>query len=208
MAHTTLDREATHEESVLGSRFIGYVVTVDSPAGASAHLAEIRAAHPSATHHCWAYRVGDVQRFSDDGEPGGTAGRPMLEVILKRDLDHVSAVVVRYYGGRKLGAGGLVRAYSGTLAKTLDRAGTREVVDVASFVVSAPFAYTDLLMRLLDEFSLRLSPFERSAPAFDENGPRVVVTLPAGAEDELTRALVEATNGAAELLPAPGSATG
>lgn len=199
MAHSTVGTPATHEESVLGSRFLGFVREVDDVDGAAAHLAEIRAAHPTATHHCWAYRVGREQRFSDDGEPGGTAGRPMLEVILKRDLDHVSAVVVRYFGGRKLGAGGLVRAYSGTLAKTLDGAGVRRVVDLVSATVRAPFAATDTVLRALEEAGRRSPHLTPGAPTFDADGLVVRLSLPEAEVSALEVGLREATHGGATL---------
>ena len=130
MTHTsyfTVAKEAEVEEVIKGSKFIGFVSSVRSVEAALAKLGEVRARYPDATHHCWAYRIGDELRFSDDGEPGGTAGRPMLETLQKRDLDRVIGIVTRYYGGAKLGAGGLVRAYGGTLAKTLDVAGVQEV---------------------------------------------------------------------------------
>lgn len=199
MAHLTVAAAASHEELVSGSRFIGYVTEVASVAEALAQLAALRATHPDATHHCWAYRVGEAQRFSDDGEPGGTAGRPMLEVLLKRGLDHVAAVVVRYYGGRKLGAGGLVRAYSGSVAKALDLAGTRQVVDVAQVVIRAPFAATDTVMRLLDAAPEAWAPFTRAAPEFDGHGVVIRIGIAALAVDELRVEVVEATSGAGSL---------
>ncbi len=201
MAHTTVARHAVHEEMVQGSRFIAYADEANDVAGAADHLAAIRAEHPGATHHCWAYRVDAAQRFSDDGEPGGTAGRPMLEVILKRDLDHVSAVVVRYFGGKKLGAGGLARAYSGSLAKALDLAGTHDVPDTAAVIIRAPFAHTDAVLRLLDSYSKTHPPFIRGAPEFDGAGLIARVTLAVTDQDELLRELTEVTNGAADLQP-------
>lgn len=134
---------------MLGSRFIAVVTPVASVAEATALLAEQRAVHPDATHHCWAYKVDMEMRFSDDGEPGGSAGRPMLEVILKRELDRCAAVVVRYYGGRKLGVGGLARAYGGAVARALDAAGVKEVVDTVTIKVTAPFASVDAVLREL-----------------------------------------------------------
>lgn len=201
MAHRTVAREAAHEEVVQGSRFIASVAEADSPTDAERHVEAARAAHPEATHHCWAYRIGTAQRFADDGEPGGTAGRPMLEVILKRRLDHVSAVVVRYFGGKKLGAGGLARAYSGSLAKALDAAGVRQVVDVARLTVRAPFASADVVLRSLDAFAKTHQPFSREAPEFDGRGMVLGVTLPVEAAAELRRALGEATRGSARVEP-------
>ncbi|HRQ10355.1 MAG: YigZ family protein [Trueperaceae bacterium] len=199
MAHSTIARAAMHEEVVQGSRFIAYADVAGAVGAATDHLAAIRAEHPAATHHCWAYKIGTAQRFSDDGEPGGTAGRPMLEVILKRGLDHVSAVVVRYFGGKKLGAGGLVRAYSGSLAKALDLAGTHEVPDTLSVTVRAPFAYTDAVLRLLDSYSKTHAPFVREAPEFDGAGLVARVTLAVHDEGGLLRDLTELTQGTARL---------
>lgn len=120
MPYLSVAKTHVREEVVKGSSFLALVTRVKGVDDALAKLAEVRARHPDATHNCWAYRIGAELRFSDDGEPGGTAGRPMLEVLQKRDLDFVLAVVTRYYGGTKLGAGGLVRAYGGSLAKALD----------------------------------------------------------------------------------------
>ncbi|MBX3139760.1 MAG: YigZ family protein [Trueperaceae bacterium] len=201
MAHVTVAGEASLEQSIQGSRFIAFVFEADSPESVLGRLASVRGDHPDATHHCWAFRVGPIKRFSDDGEPGGTAGRPMLEVVLKRGLDHVGGVVVRYYGGKKLGAGGLVRAYSGTLAKAFDLAGVREVVDVVSVRVWVPFAGTDVALRLLDELGRAeaFNPLVRGAPGFDERGMNVEVSVPASALAELEARLQEATNGAAKV---------
>lgn len=201
MAHVTVASEASLEQNIQGSRFIAFVFEADSPETVLDRLASVRSDHPDATHHCWAFRVGSAQRFSDDGEPGGTAGRPMLEVVLKRGLDHVGGVVVRYYGGKKLGAGGLVRAYSGTLAKALDLAGVREVVDVARVRVRVPFAGTDVALRLLDELGRAeaFNPLVRGAPDFDESGMSVTVSVPASALAALEARLKEATNGAATV---------
>ncbi|MGW2638305.1 IMPACT family protein, partial [Streptomyces sp. NPDC001348] len=91
-------------------------------------LAAVRKEHADATHNCWAYVIGadaSVQKASDDGEPGGTAGVPMLQMLLRRDMRYVVAVVTRYYGGVKLGAGGLIRAYGGAVGEALDVLGTR-----------------------------------------------------------------------------------
>jgi putative IMPACT (imprinted ancient) family translation regulator len=110
MAHRTLARRAEHEDVVKGSRFVALVAPLEGLEDAERVLAASRARHPHATHHAFAMRWGSMMRASDDGEPGGTAGRPMLEVLLKHELDHVAAVVARTFGGTKLGAGGLARA--------------------------------------------------------------------------------------------------
>lgn len=115
------------ETEVKHSRFLAAVRRVDTSEQALAFVDEQRALYPDARHHCWAFVVGADQRSraersSDDGEPGGTAGVPMLQVLHHRDLVDVAVVVTRWFGGIKLGAGGLVRAYSGAVATALDTA--------------------------------------------------------------------------------------
>ncbi|GGJ13713.1 hypothetical protein GCM10010885_23820 [Alicyclobacillus cellulosilyticus] len=115
----------TYEHVIKKSRFIGHLAPVTSVAEAEARLAAVREAHRTATHNCYAYTVGigvPVERFSDDGEPSGTAGRPILEVIRRRGLANALLVVTRYFGGTLLGANGLVRAYSDTAAGVIDTA--------------------------------------------------------------------------------------
>ncbi len=102
----------------------------------------VRAEFPAATHHCWAWAIdGDAQRSSDDGEPSGTAGRPILAAITSRELRHTLVVVVRWYGGTKLGTGGLVRAYSAAANAVLDEAATEPWV--ATQTLDLAFAYGD-----------------------------------------------------------------
>ena len=115
----TLARPVHSDLLVKKSRFVGCVQAVPDRAFAQAVVAQLRAQHPSATHVCWALLAGGQSAAHDDGEPGGTAGRPMLEVLRRQDLEGVLATVVRYFGGVKLGAGGLVRAYSGAVAQAL-----------------------------------------------------------------------------------------
>ena len=168
------------------------VASVDE---ATALLDELRAAHPDASHHVWAYRVGEAQRFSDDGEPGGTAGRPVLEVVLKRDLDFVAVVVVRYFGGRKLGAGGLARAYGAAAARALDAAGEQVVVDLARLRVTASFADADVVLRTLDAEA----DVDRGEAGYDAAGLVLEVTLPETDVPELAERLREVTRGAASI---------
>jgi len=186
----------------MGSRFIATVAPIGDAAEALARLEAQRAAHPDASHHCWAYRVGSEQRFSDDGEPGGTAGRPMLEVLLKRDLDHVVAVVVRYFGGRKLGAGGLARAYGGAVARAVRAAGEREVASTVTLEVRVPFAFVDIVLRELDG----AAGVVRGDPAFDAEGALVSATVPQRGVAALQRLLAERTRGEARCESADGDA--
>jgi uncharacterized YigZ family protein len=115
----TLARAAHSELLIKKSRFVGCVQPVPGRAEALAIVAGLRAEHPGAAHVCWALLAGGQSAANDDGEPGGTAGRPMLEVLRHQQLEGVLATVVRYFGGVKLGAGGLVRAYTDAVAQAL-----------------------------------------------------------------------------------------
>lgn len=115
-----LTESITHTELIKNSRFIVRAAPVSTVAAAMAFIETV--SEPDATHNCWAYRIADQYRFSDDGEPGGTAGRPIFAAIEQLKLTHVVVVVTRYFGGVKLGAGGLSRAYGNSAAKCLQLA--------------------------------------------------------------------------------------
>ncbi|MFE7127141.1 YigZ family protein [Streptomyces sp. NPDC057617] len=120
-------RAGAHEAEINRSRFLCALAPVASEQEAQDFVARVRKEHPTATHNCYAYVIGadaSVQRASDDGEPGGTAGAPMLQMLMRREVRYTAAVVTRYYGGVKLGAGGLIRAYGGVVGETLDLVGT------------------------------------------------------------------------------------
>ncbi|MET9483903.1 YigZ family protein [Streptomyces sp. NPDC006638] len=126
--YRTVARAGVHETEVNRSRFLCALAPVADEREAQDFVAGIRKEHPAASHHCFAYVIGadaSVQKASDDGEPGGTAGVPMLDMLLRREMRYVVAVVTRYYGGVKLGAGGLIRAYGGAVGEALDVVGVR-----------------------------------------------------------------------------------
>ncbi|MFJ8649323.1 YigZ family protein [Streptomyces sp. NPDC093546] len=125
--YRTVAREGVHETEINRSRFLCALAPAATEQEAQDFVARVRRQHPTATHNCFAYVIGAdaaVQKASDDGEPGGTAGVPMLQMLLRRDVRYVAAVVTRYYGGVKLGAGGLIRAYGGVVGEALDALGT------------------------------------------------------------------------------------
>lgn len=135
MSYRTIDRpvggSAEAEIVVLRSRFLARVARVEDEVSARALIAEVRSRHHDARHHCTAFVIGPdgaLRRSNDDGEPSGTAGRPMLEVLAGREVSDVVAVVTRWFGGTLLGTGGLARAYADATAAALDVAGTRERV--------------------------------------------------------------------------------
>jgi len=122
----TVKQAGSHEIIIQKSRFIGYVERVNTEDEAIAFIQKIKKQHHNATHNCSAYIIGDhdqIQKANDDGEPGGTAGIPMLEVLKRLSLKNVVVVVTRYFGGTKLGAGGLIRAYSSTTSETIKKIG-------------------------------------------------------------------------------------
>ncbi|MEV7795209.1 YigZ family protein [Streptomyces sp. NPDC087512] len=125
--YRTVAREGVHETEINRSRFLCALAPAATEEEAQAFIASVRKEHADANHNCWAYVIGAdaaVQKASDDGEPGGTAGVPMLQMLLRRDMRYVVAVVTRYFGGVKLGAGGLIRAYGGAVGEALDAVGT------------------------------------------------------------------------------------
>lgn len=134
------------EKIIEKSRFITYCSHVESEEEARLFLSKIRSAHSLATHVCFAFiadKTGNLQRFSDDGEPQGTAGVPILEVLKNKKLFETAVAVVRYFGGVKLGAGGLVRAYSSCAAECLDGADIRLLQVCAEYTFSAEYAGID-----------------------------------------------------------------
>lgn len=164
----TLKHPWSHELEVKHSRFVAQAAPVTSPKEALGYVQAVR--NPQATHNCWAYKVGSLYRFSDDGEPSGTAGRPILSAIEGQGLDGVVVVVARTFGGIKLGAGGLVRAYGGAVSECLRRAPKRMIVPRVRCSLQAPFEFSNTLFHLL-------AGFHRETEAFNERGLSVVFTL-------------------------------
>ena len=145
----TLAAPVHSELFIKKSRFIGCVQPVEGREAAVRIVEELRREHPGAAHVCWALMAGGQSAANDDGEPGGTAGRPMLEVLRHQDLEGVLATVVRYFGGVKLGAGGLVRAYTDAVAQALLGADKRPLRRLRSLACAVPYALEGSLRREL-----------------------------------------------------------
>lgn len=127
------------------SRFIGYIKRTETEEAAKAFIAEIKNEHKSANHNCSAYIIGEsalIQKADDDGEPSGTAGVPILEVIKREELYNVTVVVTRYFGGIKLGAGGLIRAYSSSASAVIQEAGKVFEIDMHPLTVTLDYTFT------------------------------------------------------------------
>ncbi len=146
----TLDGDARLQQDIKKSRFLAQAASVEEADSALAFIARTSAA--DATHHCWAYRIGANYRFNDDGEPGGSAGRPILAAIEGQGLDRVVVVVTRWFGGTKLGVGGLVRAYGGCAAECLRLAARRVLVERERLHVHCDFATAAALHARLRDF--------------------------------------------------------
>ncbi len=196
MGFETLARRAEHEEIVKASRFVALAQPLARLEGLEALLEERRSRLPGASHHVWGVRWGETLRWSDDGEPAGTAGRPVLEVLLKRGLDRAAVVVTRFYGGRKLGAGGLARAYGGAAAKAIDAAGARRVEDRERWRVRLPFGAVDGVVRSAADDAAVLSV------TTDYDGAGAVMTFDVleASADRWRERLADLTRGQATML--------
>lgn len=141
--YLTVDGVTENTVEIKRSKFITTLSHVESGEDAEAFVRAVRKRYPDATHNCYAYiadELGNETRFSDDGEPGGTAGQPMLEVLKKRGVVKAAVVVTRYFGGIKLGAGGLVAAYTDSVSEVLDAAGIRRMTECAEVTVECDYS--------------------------------------------------------------------
>ncbi|HEX7682414.1 MAG TPA: YigZ family protein [Trinickia sp.] len=152
----TLAAPVTAELEIRKSRFIAHALPVADRDAAMLALRRLREAYPGATHVCWALLAGGQSGMSDDGEPSGTAGRPILEVLRHHDLDGVLAAVVRYYGGVKLGAGGLVRAYTDAIASALQSAARVERIALAQLSVEIGYPDEARVRRWIEQEGVEL----------------------------------------------------
>ncbi|QGP92789.1 IMPACT family member YigZ [Neomoorella glycerini] len=149
-SYLTVAREATAEIKIERSRFIGHAREVDNEVAAREFIASIQAEHRQATHNCFAYRLGtgkqEITYYSDAGEPGGTAGRPILGAITSLGLTNVAVVVTRYFGGKKLGVRGLIEAYGQAARRVLEEAGSIRRVVTRELKLTCNYAELDRLL--------------------------------------------------------------
>ena len=177
------------------SRFIGCGCPAETEEQALKFLSDVRSAHKDASHHCYAYIIGanmGIMRYSDDGEPGGTAGMPIIEVMKARKVTNCCVVVVRYFGGILLGAGGLVRAYSQGAAAAIDACGVGGVYPTARYLMEIPYP---ALGRV--EYILKSQPVNVEDKSFSD---KVILTLTVKCMDEeaFLSAVVSGTDGKIE----------
>jgi len=189
----TLAARAAFTLEARHSRFLAQAAPVESPDAALAFLAEV--ADPGATHNCWAYRIGAEYRSSDDGEPAGTAGRPILAAIDGQGIDRAVVVVTRWYGGIKLGAGGLVRAYGGAAAECLRTAPRRMLVTLRELELRAGFEDIGAVHAVLAACGAG-----KLEERFDSEGVVIRVSVAEAAVDGLRERLRDSTRDRARIL--------
>ena len=176
------------------SRFIGHVWLVESEEEARAHIEQMKKKYHDARHNCWCYRLkeGGVERYSDDGEPQGTAGQPMLGVFQKEGVTNVCCVVTRYFGGILLGAGGLVRAYTQSAKDALDAAGISVVRRWVEVTAICPYSLFERMKLEVDAVGGVLGEVEYAADV------TVHALLPENIVEDFSARVIELTSGAAE----------
>ena len=188
--YKTAAGEAVAELTEKRSRFIGHCAPCEGEAAALDFVARIKALHKTATHNVWAWTVrqDNLQRYTDDGEPQGTAGLPVLDCLLGRGLTDTAIVVTRYFGGTLLGKGGLVRAYSAAAAAAIEAAGIAVMASCATIKLSCPYTDYERVLRLLESFGA--APQSEFA---EQVGLRAVIR--SGELDLLAEKLRELTSG-------------
>jgi len=196
------------ETRVRGSRFIASIWPVSDVFQVKRHLGDLRRKYDDATHHCWSYRIAaephDLERCSDDGEPAGTAGAPIRQAIDTAGLANVLVVVVRYFGGTKLGRGGLVRAYRDAARNAIAGSRQETVLRTTRLKLRGPLADDGEARHLVARHggTVLLASYETEGEVV------LVVTLPADAADALTGELRDQTRGRWGPLPGDGGETG
>jgi uncharacterized YigZ family protein len=188
----TLAAPARLAQEIRKSKFVANAANATSEPAALGFLREI--SDPAATHNCWAWRIGQSYRFNDDGEPSGTAGKPILQAIDSQQLDGVVVVVTRWFGGIKLGAGGLVRAYGGCAAECLRAAAKVPIVAIARAEFTVEFAVLAVLRARLAGLDAVVE-----AEDFSADGVNLRANFPARRSDEVRRLLADLTRGRAVL---------
>jgi uncharacterized YigZ family protein len=188
----TIARRSTVETKIRGSRFHADAVPVEDRTAAEAVLEETRKRFYDATHHCYAYRLGpggEAYRIHDDGEPGNSAGRPILAAIDHHSLTNVIVVVTRWFGGTKLGVGGLVRAYGEAAAGALTAAGSLTCYLTTECSIRFPHAHISTVMRMCSAREVKIL-----ATGYDEH-VQMRLEVRRGGLERLTADLIEATHG-------------
>ena len=192
----TVKPNGSEEVTIQKSRFIGYVRRCETEVEAQSFIQEIKKKHNDANHNCSAYMIGEhdlIQKANDDGEPSGTAGVPMLEVLKRKGLKDTAVVVTRYFGGTKLGAGGLIRAYSGTVSQAIEKTGIVRRQLMKSMHVSVAY---HLLGKVENE--VRNSSYTLETINYMEN-VELIIYVESGQEEAFDSWITNLTSNQAQL---------
>jgi uncharacterized YigZ family protein len=192
----TLNTPETFSQDIKKSRFLAFAAPVADEEAAKLFIAE--RSDPAANHNCWAWRVGQTYRFSDDGEPSGTAGKPILQAIDGQSLDAVAVLVIRWFGGILLGSGGLMRAYGGTAAVCLRAAEKTAVIPYVTTTIDCGFSDLAIVKARLMTFpDLRIDE-----ETFTATGAQMRLSLPVPDAERIAQMVTDVTSGrVAVLLP-------
>lgn len=182
------------EQEIKRSKFITTIERVDSRLEAKAFIEKIKAEFPDANHNCWAYLIGNPASTSelgqsDDGEPQGTAGKPMLNVLQHKDIGNLAVVVTRYFGGIKLGTGGLVRAYSSSVQQGIDALELKRFEQLETLLIQVAYAFESSVRSLLSQHNIPVLNATYSDAA------ALQIRLTASQVDQIKEKLVDMTNG-------------
>ena len=192
----TIKNDSKSELIIKKSTFITRLIKTDNEKDASEKLKDIKKEFRDATHNCSAWRIGDdgrYQRSSDDGEPQGTAGKPMLEILNKGDITNILVVVTRYFGGIKLGAGGLIRAYAQAVARAIEEANLIEVKTYYDTIINCTYKEAEIIKHLLEEEQIEIEDI-----VYTENVTMEFHLLPEKKE-RMESIIIDKTNGSSKL---------
>jgi uncharacterized YigZ family protein len=192
----TLAAPCSHAVEIKKSRFLAQAAPASSPETAMAFVDSLRG--NGGGHHCWAYRIGQAYRFNDDGEPSSSAGKPILAAIDGQGFDSVVVVVTRWFGGIKLGVGGLIRAYGGTAAQCLQQAARQPIVHVTRMTLRCDFAQWSLLEGRIRDRGIAIENTNYGALAVD-----AILAVPSDQESDLAHLVADATQGRGSLVSLP-----
>jgi uncharacterized YigZ family protein len=195
-ALATSTAPCSHAVEIKKSRFLAQAAPASSPGAALAFVDSLRG--NGGGHHCWAYRIGQAYRFNDDGEPSSSARKPILAAIDGQGFDHAVVVVTRWFGGIKLGVGGLIRAYGGTAAQCLQQAPRQPIIHVARMVLHCDFAQWSLLEGRMRERDIAIENVTYGALAVE-----AILAVPSGQEPALAHLVADATQGRGNLAALP-----
>jgi uncharacterized YigZ family protein len=185
----TIGKDVIVEQEITKSSFITYLKKVTSVEEAKSYIKEIKELHPNATHHVTSYLVGPTGEHghaNDDGEPSGTAGLPVLDVFKKNDVTNFVCIVVRYFGGIKLGAGGLVRAYSSSASLALKEAGIAPIINYSKVTLIFSYGYMNIIENKLRQYEIIEKDFTTNV--------MLTIKIPTNEVDMLKQLLISLTN--------------